>query len=152
METKKKKLTVCDWCVLVVIFGMGASLLTPGISQAVEEKKLSDLVDRLQMIRSEILLYQTEHNGLLPGQRFANDIVTEQRFIEALGQQRLDGKRSYLRYLPDNPYVAAPEYAAKLKCVNDPNCRPTGSEGAAWWFNGSTGEFLAIDSAFHTNY
>lgn len=153
METqKKKKLTLCDWCVLIGIFGMGASLLTPGITQAVEEKKLSDLVDHLHAIRTEILLYQTEHNGLLPGQRFAKDTVTEERFLESLRQQRQDGKGTYLTYLPENPYVLDSARADRLLCVNDPNCKPTGTEGAAWWFNGATGEFYAADSAYHTNY
>lgn len=153
METqKKKKLTICDWCVLVVLFGMGASLITPGITQAVEEKKLSDLVDRLQSIRSEILLYQTEHNGLLPGQRFPKDHVTAEEFVEALRSERSGGKGAYLRWLPENPYVLDTERASTLVCVNDPNSRPMGDEGAAWWFNGATGEFCASDSAFHTNY
>jgi hypothetical protein len=153
METqKKRKLTVCDWCVLVVIFGMGASLLTPGITQAVEEKKLADMVERLHAVRTEILLYQSEHNGLFPGQRFPNDIVTEERFLEALRELRPDGKGSYLRWLPENPYVLDTESATKLLCVNDPNSRPTGREGCAWWFNGATGEFTAADSVFHTNY
>lgn len=153
METqKKRKLTLCDWCVLIGVFGMGASLLTPGITQAVEEKKLSDLVERLNVVRTEILLYQSEHNGLLPGQRFPKDKVTEERFVEALRRQRQDGKGSYLSRLPANPYVLDTERAERLLCVNDPNSKPTGSEGTAWWFNGATGEFYAADSVFHTNY
>jgi type II secretory pathway pseudopilin PulG len=153
METeKKKKLSVCDWCVLVVIFGMGASLLTPGVTQAVEEKKLSDLVDRLHAVRAEIQLYQADHNGLLPGQRYPKDIVTEERFLEALRKERVDSKGSYLRWMPANPYVTDPERCDRVMCVNDPDLKPTGAEGVAWWFNGATGEFYAADSAFHTNY
>jgi type II secretory pathway pseudopilin PulG len=153
METqKKRKLSLCDWCVLIGIFGVGASLLTPGITQAVEEKKLSDLVDRLHAVRTSILLYQSEHDGLLPGQRFAKDIVTEGRFVEDLRKQRLDGSGTYMRQLPDNPYVLDAARAGRLICVNEPDSKPTGSEGAAWWFNGATGEFYAADSAFHTNY
>ena len=153
METKKKrKLSLCDWCVLIGIFGVGASLFTPGITQAVEARKLTDMVERLQVIRTGILLYQSEHDGLWPGQRFKGDAVTAERFIEALRQQRRDGKGSYLSRLPDNPYIADASRAAVLLCVNDPNCGPGDSIGVAWWFNGATGEFHAADSAFHTNY
>ena len=144
METKKRKLTLCDWCVLVGIFGVGASLLTPGITQAVEEKKLTDMVDRLHWIRTGILLYQSEHDGLLPGQRFAGDAVTTERFLEAMRQRRADGKGSYLSRLPENPYVTETMRAAELVCVNDPDCKPTGREGAAWWFNGATGDRKSV--------
>ena len=98
MEKKEtKKLTLCDGCILMLLFGIAASVFTPGVTQAVEEKKLSDMVDRLQVIRSQIMLYKVHHDGLLPGQRSVGDSVTSDAFAVALKQQRPDGSGRYLR-------------------------------------------------------
>ncbi|MCI0498215.1 MAG: hypothetical protein L0Y36_00840 [Planctomycetales bacterium] len=149
---KTGKLTLIDGCVLIALIGAAACVLTPAVSQAKEEKKLSDMVQRLQVIRSQMWLYRSEHNGLLPGQRTAVSAVRPEDFAAALNQSCLDGGVPYLRQIPENPYVADPNAAAAITCVNDPDARPTGQEGTGWWFNAATGEFYACDSAFHTNY
>ena len=104
-KKKTKKLTICDWCVLIGILGMMTSVFTPGLSQAMQEQKLSDMVDNLQIIRSQIMLYKAENNGLLPGQTTAGDAVTAEGFITAMGKQRANDTGAYLRSMPDNPYV-----------------------------------------------
>jgi hypothetical protein len=153
MEKKEtKKLTLCDGCILMVLFGIVASVFTPGVTQAVEEKKLSDMVDRLQIIRSQIMLYKAHHHGLLPGQQSDGDSVTSDAFVAAMQQQRPDGSGSYLRQMPDNPYVNDSMRRSMIICVNDINAVPKGSEGAGWWFNAATGDFFACDSEFHTQY
>ncbi|MHC4553597.1 MAG: hypothetical protein ACYSUT_12665, partial [Planctomycetota bacterium] len=83
-KTGTFKLTTCDWCVLVVVFAVLISLVNPAVSQAVEEKKLTDMVDRLQAIRANIQLYKAAHDGLLPGQRYSGDAVTSDGFIAEL--------------------------------------------------------------------
>jgi len=153
MEKKQtNKLTLCDGCVLALIIGIAAAVFTPGVTQAREEKKLSDMVDRLQMIRSRIMLYQAEHNGLLPGQQSAGESVSSDAFVVAMKQQRFDGEGPYLRTMPENPYVQNPVLRTTITCVNDINAVPLGSEGTGWWFNAATGDFFACDSEFHTNY
>ena len=153
MEKKQaKKLSVWDGCVLALIIAAGAAIFTPGVTQAVQEKKLSDMVDCLQVIRSQIMLYKAHHNGLLPGQQAAGDSVTSEGFIRAMAQRMPDGSGPYLRRVFDNPYVADPVQRNAITCVNGPDARPTGSEGTAWWFNAATGDFSACDSEFHTNY
>lgn len=153
MEKKEtKKLTLYDGCILMVLFAVGALVLTPGVTQAVEGKKLSDMVDRLHLIRSQIMLYKTHNNGLLPGQRFAGDSVTSEEFAAALQQQRPDQKNSYLRDIPVNPYAIESGQANVVTCVNDANAMPTGREATGWWFNAATGDFFACDSEFHTKY
>ena len=153
MEKKEtNKLTLCDACILMLLIGIAASVFTPNLTQAVEEKKLSDMVDRLQVIRSQIMLYRAEHNGLFPGQRFAGDLVTSDAFALAMKQKRSDGSGSYLRKFFDNPYILGAEQRNTITCVNDVNVMPTGFEGTGWWFNAATGDFFACDSKFHTNY
>jgi type II secretory pathway pseudopilin PulG len=153
MEKKEtKKLTLYDGCILMLIFGVAASVFTPGVTQAVEEMKLSDMVDRLQIIRSQITLYRAYHKGLLPGQRFAGGSVTSEGFIGAMAQDVPDGSGPYLKDIFENPYVADPARRSMITCVNDPDAKPTGAEQTGWWFNAATGEFFACDSEFHTNY
>ncbi|MDH4202519.1 MAG: hypothetical protein OEV87_06460 [Phycisphaerae bacterium] len=153
MEKKEtQKLTLCDGCILMLILGVAALVFTPGITQAVEEKKLADMVDRLQIIRSQIMLYRAHHNGLLPGQEFVGDSVTAESFARAMAQDAPDGSGPYLKDISENPYVADPARRSRITCVNDVDAKPTGGEQTGWWFNAATGEFFACDSEFHTNY
>jgi type II secretory pathway pseudopilin PulG len=153
MEKKEtKKLTLCDGCILMLILGVAASVFTPGITQAVEEIKLSDMVDRLQIIRSQIMLYKAHNNGLLPGQTSVGDSVKAEDFTRAMAQDNPDGSGPYLKDIFENPYVADPARRSTITCVNDADATPTGGEQTAWWFNAATGEFFACDSQFHTNY
>lgn len=147
-ETGTKRLTVCDWCILVAVISLLASLAQPTFSQAVEEKKLTDLVDRLQSVRAKIQLYKVTHDGLLPGQRFAGDTVTAEQFTDAMAGSGSGREGFALRQIPINPYSES----CSVTCVNDPDAKPAGTEDAAWWFNAATGDFYACDSQFHTNY
>ena len=151
-KTGKQKLTLCDWCVLVAVISLFASLANPAVSKAVEEKKLIDMVDRLQSVRANIQLYKAQHDGLLPGQRFEGDSVTPDQFMDALTEQDEDRETSYFHQFPDNPYMSEAGQGRSLTCVNDPDATPTGTEGTAWWFNAATGQFHACDSEFHANY
>lgn len=151
-ENQTQKLTLCDGCILMVIFGIAASLFTPGYTQAVEGRKLSDMVDRVHTVRSCIMLYRAHNGGLLPGQVFEGDAVTPDAFIAALQQQRPDGYGPYLGAMLENPFVTDPARQRTITCVNDADARPTGAEQTAWWFNAATGDFHACDSQFHTNY
>lgn len=151
-KNEAKTLTLYDGCILMVLIGVAAAVLTPGITQATEEKKLSDMVDRLQIIRSQIMLYQAHNNGLLPGQRAVGDSVTSDAFAHAMKQQRPDGSGPYLDRIFENPFMVNPDGRSTVTCVNSANAMPTGSEGTGWWFNAATGEFFACDSEFHTKY
>ena len=151
-KNKTKKFTLCEICILFFIIGIAGSVFTPGITQAVQEKKLSDMVDRLHTIRSCIRQYKVHNDGLLPGQRDVGDPVTAEQFISAMAQQNPDTSEPYLREILDNPYIEDVDRQSEIICVNDANATPTGFEGAGWWFNAATGDFFACDSKFHTNY
>ena len=151
-KTGTKRLTCCDWVVLVVLLSLAASLVNPALSQAVDEKRLVDLADGLQSMRAGLQLYKAAHGGRLPGQRLPGQAVTPAAFVAALTEQPGPDGQALLRQIPANPYVTDAAAARTVTCVNDPDARPDGTEGTAWWFNAATGEFCACDSAFHTNY
>ena len=149
---KKSKLRLCDWCVLIAIITLIASVSHPTITQAMDEQKLSNMVDRLQMVRSKIRLYKAD-KGLFPGQQWIGDLtVTADEFIKALSEQQTDRIVPYVEQFPGNPYVSNPAVSDGVTCVNDPDAKPSGTEPAGWWYNAATGEFYACDSQFHTNY
>ena len=151
-KQETRKLTLCDGCILMLIIAIAASICAPGVTQAVEEMKLSEMVDRLQTVRARITLYRAHHNGLWPGQQAAGDSVTAEDFICAMAQDAPDGSGPYLTAIPENPYVDSPARRRTITCVNDANAAPMGTERTAWWFNAATGEFFACDSEFHTKY
>jgi type II secretory pathway pseudopilin PulG len=148
----KKKLSLCDGCVLLGILTLIAVLSRPSITQAMEEKQFSDMVRSLQAVRAQIRIYKAE-TGRFPGQQQIGDrSVTADELIAALTAAQPGGDVSGLRQFPANPYLADPQAAAAVTCVGDPDARPTGTEGTGWWYNAATGKFHACDSAFHTNY
>lgn len=155
MDSEKKKkrptFTLIDWCVLAGIFVGIASVYSPSITLARQEQKLADMVERLQMMRSHILLYRAEHSGLLPGQIRNGEPVTSDGFIEAICEYHPTGY-SGINSMPENPYIMDPDMSTAVHCVNEPGAEPAGREGTGWWFNSATGEFFACDNEFHTRY
>ncbi len=148
----KKRLSLLDGGVLLGILSLIVVLSRPAVSQAMEEKKFTDMVRGLQTVRAQIRVYKAE-TGLYPGQQRIGDLsVTSDELIAALTAQRPNGKTAYLRQFPANPYVVDSAAAAAVTCVGNPDARPTGTEGTGWWYNAATGEFAACNSAFHTNY
>ena len=130
-----------------VIFLMGLPLalgIGPRVVKAQEEHQISILVDQLAKVRSQVALYQAEHDGLMPGQFAYGEDVTAEGFIKAIEE---DGSG----FFPANPFMKD-VMAKTLCCVNDIDAKPTGNEAAAWWFNAATGRFAACNSHYHAQY
>jgi general secretion pathway protein G len=152
MEADKRGFTVMEIFIVAVILCILAAIVVPRISQAKAEGKLSDMVSRLQMIRSQMELYKIQHGDLLPGQEVIAGDITEARFITAMTRKNtVDGYGPYFKKMPENPFITG-EVANDITCVNDTNAVPTGIEGTGWWLNAATGQFRACDSQFHTAY
>lgn len=152
MEADKRGFTVMEIFIVIVVLCILAAIVVPRISQAKAESKLSDMVSRLQMVRSQMELYKIQHGDLLPGQKVSAGDITEARFITAMTRRNtVDGYGPYFKKMPENPFIIG-EAADDVTCVNDTNAVPTGIEGAGWWLNAATGQFRACDSQFHTAY
>ena len=79
--------------------------VTPRVSQAQSERRISLLVDRLQHVRSRISVYQAEHDGMMPGLMDDGRTITAESFITALACQDKQGNGPYLDELPANPFA-----------------------------------------------
>jgi hypothetical protein len=113
--------------------------------------KLSDMVSKLQQVRSQITLYKVQHDGLLPGQNAKGSDIAENGFVRAMTEEDPAGFGPYLREIPANCFVEG-KSANKITLFNDPDAVPSGDEGTGWCFNAATERFCASDSKFHTEY
>ncbi len=127
-----------------------ATAVTPRVSQAQEEKRVSQLADRLQRVRACIAVYQAEHDGQMPGLT-ADGQVSAEAFVADLTSRDQQGRGPYLKEIPLNPFADS-DTANEVTVVSDPDARPDGRECTGWWFNAATGHFTACDSTFHAAF
>ena len=69
MSTRKainKRFTLVEILIVVVILGILAAIVIPQFTNASEAEKASSLVSQLQTLRSQLELYQVQHNGNYP--------------------------------------------------------------------------------------
>lgn len=64
----KKGFTLVEILIVVVILGILAAIVIPQFTSASESAKGSSLVSQLQTLRSQLELYQVQHNGDYPTQ------------------------------------------------------------------------------------
>ena len=152
MEADRRKFTVMEIFIVLVVLGIIGAVTVPRFSQAYADGKLGDMVSNLQMVRSQIQLYKIQHGDLLPGQDAADGNITQAAFVAAMTKRNeIDGYGPYLKEMPQNPFVTG-EAADDITCVNDVNATPNGVETTGWWLNAATGQFRACDCKFHTAY
>ncbi len=63
---RSKGFTLVEILIVVVILGILAAIVIPQFTNASESAKSSSLVSQLQTIRSQLELYQVQHNGSYP--------------------------------------------------------------------------------------
>lgn len=152
MKTKEFKLSLGEWGVLVIIVGLVGTLISPSITQATQEQKLSDLVMRLHEVRAAVALYKADHAGLYPGQRNFGGNIDSDAFVCDLTTVNSLGLKPYLTAMAKNPYIADPVAAQRVIVVNSEEAKPMVTGNAGWWFNAATGQFCASDGQFHVEY
>lgn len=59
--------TLTEILIVVIVLAMLAAAVIPQFSSASDEARLSSLQSNVQVLRSQVDLYQLQHNGLLPG-------------------------------------------------------------------------------------
>ena len=152
METRKIKFTVLEIFIVAIILCTAGAVVAPRVSRAAAKGRLSDLVSKLQLVRSQMQLYKIQHGDLLPGQKVTGGDITQADFIAAMTRRNtVDGYGPYIKEMPENPFIAG-HAKDDITCVNDADAVPTGNERTGWWLNASTGEFCACDNQFHTAY
>ena len=151
MKDKKSGYRVEDIVICMILLALIAATATPRFSKASAENKLPTMVGNLHRIRSQIQLYQMDHDGLLPGQENAGDEICCEDFVKAMTDCEIDDCGPYLKDMPGNPFVDS-DAADEITVVNSADEVVRGDEETGWWFNTATGQFSPCDSKFHSVY
>ena len=109
--------TLVEILIAVVILGILAAIVIPQFTNASESAKASSLVSQLQTIRSQLELYQVQHNGMYP---VLDDVDGDGELWDRLTMKtdvdgNLDATGDYGPYLqqpPVNPFEDSATFGA----------------------------------------
>lgn len=130
--------TLVEILIVVVILGILAAIVIPQFTSASESAKSSSLLSQLQTIRSQLELYQVQHNGDYPtlgtgantdwtqltGTTDVSGTAVAANAVNALGP--------YLQKAPTNPFTGSSTVAAAA------------AAGVGWVYVEATGQIQAV--------
>ena len=118
---KASGFTLVEILIVVVILGILAAIVIPQFTNASESAKSSSLQSQLQTIRSQLELYQVQHNGNYPAAggngAAAGDLPTWAQMTTKTDVDGVavaagaDGFGPYLQQCPTNPFVNSNVFA-----------------------------------------
>ncbi len=140
-KQKTRGFTLVEILIVVVILGILAAIVIPQFTSASESAKSSSLTSQLQTIRSQIELYQIQHNGDYPTLASLQTGDPDE-WTQLTTQTDVAGAAGtdfgpYLQQAPTNSFELTTNVVAP------------GSEaaGVGWTYNQTTGEIKAVMSA-----
>ena len=134
MSQRKRKasgFTLVEILIVVVILGILAAIVVPQFTSASESARSSSMSTVLQTIRSQLELYQVQHNGDYPTLAQMWDNLTETTDID--GDLAGVDFGPYLQKPPANPFTGTSVIAA--------------DNSGDWQYTAASGEILAVVSA-----
>ncbi|WP_432798087.1 type II secretion system protein [Poriferisphaera sp. WC338] len=131
-QTMKKGFTLVEILIVVVILGILAAIVIPQFTSASETAKSSSAVSTLQTIRSQLELYQVQHNGEYPTltQMWGNMTAKTNTDGTTTGTPKLG---PYLQKAPANPFFSG---ATSTGVAAD--------SSSGWQYNAATGEVKLV--------
>ena len=141
---KAQGFTLVEILIVVVILGILAAIVIPQFTSASESAKASSLVTQLQSLRSQLELYQLQHNGNYPSATTATfwDQLTEKTNI-AGSTTIATGEKEYGPYLQKeivNPFEDSNTLVADTTGDVDTGA----AAGVGFLYNNTTGEIKAV--------
>ena len=141
-----KGFTLVEILIVVVILGILAAIVVPQFTNASQQAKNSSTVSLLQSIRSQLELFQVQHNGTYPTLDGTWAIMINTSAATELGAAKGTGTTfgPYLQQAPQNPWVKAS--VATGIVAWDGVTLPTkgaGTETAGWYYAPATGKIAA---------
>ena len=125
--------TLVEILIVVVILGILAAIVIPQFTNASESAKASSVVTQLQNIRSQLELYQVQHNGTYP------DLVTNWNQVtqttDAAGATTGTDYGPYLQQAPKNGFTNSNNVVASPG---------PGTTSDGWVYNQATGAITAV--------
>jgi general secretion pathway protein G len=142
MKRSRKGFTLVEILIVVIILGILAAIVIPQFTQASTEARLSNLKTNLQTVRTQLLLYKTQHNEAYPDSNFSTQMVL---FSDISGGTATAGDSThtfgpYLQAVPVNPLSNS---SAIRVVTGNATAFSAPSSDAGWYYNSDTGEFRA---------
>lgn len=130
-----KGFTLVEILIVVVILGILAAIVIPQFTSASESAKASSLESQLQTIRSQLELYQIQHNGDYPTalQMWVN-LLTETEVDGSAGDSSGNEFGPYLQQPPTNSF----ELSSTIGVAG---------AGVGWVYTEATGAIMAVVEA-----
>jgi general secretion pathway protein G len=150
----KKGFTLVEILIVVIILGILAAIVIPQFTEASGEARISNLMTNLQTVRSQLLLYKTQHSETYPGSTSDATLFGKQltQYSNVAGGVNATPDTAhtfgpYLQSVPKNPV----SNDSTVTIVNNAGTAFTApAADGGWWFNIATGEFRANITAAHT--
>lgn len=130
--------TLVELLIVVTILGILAAIVVPQFVSANSESRDSAMLMNLSRIRTQLQIYQSQHNGNWPTlANFANQLTMATNISGATAPVGTAGYPlgPYLQAIPINPWIPSNSVAA------------TGVGTSGWYYNEATGDFRPNDSA-----
>jgi general secretion pathway protein G len=143
----QKGFTLVEILIVVIILGILAAIVIPQFTEASAEARISNVMTNLQTIRSQLLLYKTQHQEVYPGSTTDATIFGKQMttYTNVTGGTSTTPDTAhpygpYLQTIPANPVSGV----ATVTVVNNAaTAFAAPATDGGWWFNMATGEFRA---------
>lgn len=142
MKRSSRGFTLVEILIVVIILGILAAIVIPQFTQASTEARVSNLKTNLQTVRSQLLLYKTQHLESYPDTTFAAQ-MTQYSDINGGTATTPDATHTfgpYLQSIPVNP-ISNVNTLRIVTGATTAFAAPTADGG--WYFNDTTGEFRA---------
>ena len=138
---KKTGFTLVELLIVISVLGILAAIIVPMYSNASQKTRTSALQSDLHKVRTQIEVYKSQHNDLLPAFSGESSTDFERRLTSQTDRDGFAGSDygPYLNKIPKNPYN------------NFNSVRMDGAAAGAntdgWRFDTFSGIFQADDSA-----
>ncbi len=131
--------TLVEILIVVVILGILAAIVIPQFTNASEDAKASSVITQLQTIRSQLELYQIQHNGSYPAADLDHgggegewSALTDTTEVDGSEGDGTNDYGTYLQRAPTNPFEDSSTVAT------------TAASGVGWVYTASTGEIKVV--------
>ena len=126
--------TLVEVLIVVVILAVLAATIIPQFSDSTKDAKESTMLFNLHTLRSQIQMYRTQHDGLLPGNAL-DELINATDKDGNIGSGGAYGP--YVTEIPENPFTKS----KTVKVItNSPAQNSDVSTTDGWLFNATTGE------------
>src|SRR5512145_1798168 len=132
-SVRKSGFTLVEVLIVVVIMAILAATIIPHFTDSTSDAKASTTKFNLHTLRSQIELYKTQHNGVVPSGTL----------VELTVNTDIDGNQGvgnpygpYIRQIPENPFNNS---ATVTVITNDPAVAADVTGSGGWLYNATTG-------------